>query len=312
MLPVCIETKQSFFQKSGLLVARTVVDPNKDVMPLRLMNVSNEMRVVFKDSIAAEVENVSEVVENETEDENVSDKLPPYMKDMFERCTKGLSSLRKTQVRKFFCKYQHVFSSSKQDIGRTSLVQHRIRIKPGAAPIKQRPYRQPPMKREETRRQIEKMLEADIIEPSASPWSSPIVLCKKKDGSWRFSVDARRVNEVTIKDSYPLPRIDDTLHALQGKPGERWFTTMDLSSGYWQVPVHPDDRQYTAFVTYEGLFQFKVIPYGGTSAPATFERLMETVLAGLNHKICLVYLDDIICFSDSFEKHLEHLGTIFE
>ena len=156
------------------------------------------------------------------------------------------------------------------------------------------------------------MLKADIIEPSQSPWASPVVLCKKKDGSWRFALDLRKVNSVTIKDSYPLPRIDDSLDALRGKPGERWFSTLDLASGYWQIEMDPQDAPKTAFISYEGLYQFKVMPFGLTSAPGTFERLMESVLAGLNWKICLIYLDDVITFSDCFENHVLHLGLILQ
>jgi transposase InsO family protein len=120
------------------------------------------------------------------------------------------------------------------------------------------------------------------------------------------------VNSLTIKDSYPLPRIDDSLDSLRGTSGERWFSTMDLASGYWQVGMDPADAEKTAFVTHEGLFQFKVMPFGLCNAPATFERLMESVLAGLHWKICLVYLDDIITFSDSFSGHLTNLAAILE
>ena len=110
---------------------------------------------------------------------------------------------------------------------------------------------------------------------SKSPWASPIVLVQKKDGSVRFCVDYRRLNDVTLKDSYPLPRIDDTFDALRGS---KWFSTLDLASGYWQVEVHPNDTEMTAFTTTCGLFQFKVMPFGLCNAPGTFERLMEYVL----------------------------------
>ncbi|GFU21651.1 hypothetical protein TNCV_2423381 [Trichonephila clavipes] len=131
----------------------------------------------------------------------------------------------------------------------------------------------------------------DVIEPSSSPWASPIVLVKNKDGSTRFCVDYRRLNDVTMKDSYPLPRIDDTLDTLAGNT---WFSALDLKSGYCQVELHPDDKKKTAFTTGQGLWQFKVMTFGLCKLPATFKRLMETVLGGLSYEAYLVYLDDII------------------
>ncbi|GFU29443.1 hypothetical protein TNCV_418791 [Trichonephila clavipes] len=118
----------------------------------------------------------------------------------------------------------------------------------------------------------------DVIEPSSSPWASPIVLVRKKDGSPRFCVGYYRLNDVTKKDSYPLPRIDDPLDTLADNT---WFSTLDLKSRYWQVELQPDDKEKTAFTTGQGLWQFKVVPFGLCNAPATFERLTETVLGGL-------------------------------
>ena len=151
------------------------------------------------------------------------------------------------------------------------------------------------------------MLDNGIIEPSRSPWSSPIVVVPKKDGGIRFCVDYRQLNSVTIKDAYPLPQISDTLESLAGA---KFFSTLDLASGYWQVGMHPDDQHKTAFASHRGLFEFKVLPFGLCNAPATFERLMEFALAGLIGTSCLVYLDDIVVFSRTFEEHLARLREV--
>jgi len=146
-----------------------------------------------------------------------------------------------------------------------------------------------------------------VIQPSQSPWASPIVLVQKKDGSTRFCVDYRRLNKVTRKDSYPLPRVDDLLDSLAGA---QWFTTLDLASGYWQVEVDPEHREKTAFTTGQGLYEFRVMPFGLCNAPSTFQRLMELVLAGLEWDICLAYLDDIVVFGRTFSEHLQRLRTV--
>ena len=135
------------------------------------------------------------------------------------------------------------------------------------------------------------MQQNDIIEPSISPWALPIVLVWKKYGSARFCVDYRRLNNITKKNSYLLPRNDDTLDTLSG---HQWFSTLDLKSDYWNIEMHSDDRKMTVFTTGRNFSQFKVMSFSLSNAPATFERLMEKVLRGFSCEACLVYLDDII------------------
>ena len=153
------------------------------------------------------------------------------------------------------------------------------------------------------------MLEQGVVQHSSSPWSSPIVMVKKKDGSWRFCVDYRKLNSVTHQDAYPLPWIDATLDSLSGAA---YFTTLDLASGYWQVEVEEQDKEKTAFSTPQGHFEFNVMPFGLTNAPATFQRLMECVLAGLSGEQCLIYLDDIVVFSKTFQEHIVRLTNVFQ
>ncbi|GBL98850.1 Retrovirus-related Pol polyprotein from transposon 297 [Araneus ventricosus] len=174
-------------------------------------------------------------------------------------------------------------------------------------PIKQYPRRLP-LARKEAERLDNEMVENGIIKELSGPWASLIVLVKKKDGSTRFCVDYRKLNEITKKDSYPLPQIDDTPDALNGS---QWFTTLDLKSGYWQVEIRPEDREKTAFTTGQGLWQFKVMPFGLCNTAATFKRLMEAVLRGLSSEACLVYLDGIIIVGRTFEEHLNNLRKVF-
>ena len=193
------------------------------------------------------------------------------------------------------------------DLGQTTLGQHEINTG-DATPIRQPPRRLPFHQHNAVRELVSDMLQCGVVEPSQGPWSSPIVLVKKKDGTTRFCVDFRKVNDVTKKDAHPLPRIDDTLDTLGGA---QWFTTLDLASGYWQVEVAQADREKTAFATPDGLYQFRVMPFGLCNAPGTFQRLMECVLQGLHWSTCLVYLDDIIIYSRTIEEHLARLAEVF-
>jgi len=135
--------------------------------------------------------------------------------------------------------------------------------------------------KETVQTEVQHMLENNIIRPSTSPWSYPEVMVRKKDGTWRFCIDYRKLNLATYRDAYPLPRIDATLDSLAGC---RYFTTLDLATVYWQVAVEESDKEKTAFSTMNGHFEFNVLPFGMTNAPATFQRLMECVLAGLTYK----------------------------
>ena len=189
-----------------------------------------------------------------------------------------LSPLQQQQLNELFKEFQDVFSQGDDDLGNTPLLEHGIETR--GPPLRQPYRRQSPAVRREEMTQVQQMLSSNVIRPSNSPWASPVVMVRKKDGSLRFCVDFRQLNAATIKDAHPLPRIDDLLDALHGA---KWFSTLDLKSGYWQVPIAEQDKEKTAFRTSSGqLFEFNQVPFGLCNAPATFSRLMDRVLAGLH------------------------------
>ena len=179
----------------------------------------------------------------------------------------------------------------------------------GAPPVKISYHGVPLSKQKVAGEQIDKMLAYGVIEPSNSPWSFPTVLVTKKDGSICFCVDYRKLNALLRKDAYSLPRIDETLNTLGGA---QWFCTKDLASGYWQMKMKEEDKPKTAFMTRKGLFQFRVMPFGLSNVPATFQRLMDHVLRGLQWEKCLVYLDDIIIFGKTFDETLGNLRCVMK
>lgn len=176
-------------------------------------------------------------------------------------------------------------------------------------PIKQRYYRVSPIVSQQINKELDEMLEQGIVEPSKSPWSSPILLVKKKDGNYRFCVDYRKLNSVTVRDSYPLPLVADTLDKLRDA---KYLSSLDVKSAYWQVPMAETSKEYTAFtVPNRGLFQFKRMPFGLHNAPATWQRLIDNVLGHDLEPHVFVYLDDVVIVSQTFEQHLSILEEVF-
>ena len=219
-----------------------------------------------------------------------------------------LSPIQQQQLKDLFKEFSDTISQGEDDLGCTPLLQHTIET--NGPPLRQ-PYRRQNLAvRREEMAQVQQMLTSGVIRPPNSPWASPVVMVKKKDGSLRFCVDFRQLNALTIKDAHPLPRIDDLLDALHVA---RWFSTLDLKSGYWQIAIMERDKEKTGFRTSGGqLFKFNQAPFGLCNAPATFSRLMDLVLAGLQWETCLFYLDDIIVFAATWEEHLARLHQVFE
>ena len=300
--------------RNAVLVARTLVKPVQREVPIRLLNSRNDQITVKKGTVVAQMEPLTEDVSSsvavvrERHPEDIPEEKREMLWEIVERDGDHLGSQENEKLFQLLQECEDIFASTPEDLGRTGMIKHKINTGE-AQPIRQQVRRIPLFRREEARKLLHSMLEKDVIQPSKSPWASPIVLVRKKDGSTRFCVDYRKVNAVTRKDAYPIPRVDDTLDTLAGA---QWFSTLDLISGYWQVEVNEEDREKTAFCTPDGLYEFKVMPFGLCNAPATFQRLMDLVLAGLQWSTCLVYLDDVVIAGKTFKEHISCLRAVFQ
>ena len=211
----------------------------------------------------------------------VHSKPVSWRKEKLKESVGVLELLTSSQQQKFIdflTKHHNVFALEEYEGGETDLVEMEI-VTGDAHPRRCAPRRVPFALREEMARQIDHMQAAGVIQESTSPWASPVVMVRKKDGTHRFCIDYRQLNSITKADTYPLPRIDDLLDQL----GQcRYFSTLDLASGYWQIRMSPTSREKTAFITPQGLYEFCVMPFGLTNAPAIFQRLTQQLVTGLN------------------------------
>ncbi|XP_073362615.1 uncharacterized protein [Aegilops tauschii subsp. strangulata] len=184
---------------------------------------------------------------------------------------------------------------------------HKINLVPDAAPVNCRPYRYSPLQKDEIEKQVREMLDTGLITPSISPFAAPVLLVKKKDGTWRLCVDYRKLNAITVKNKFPMPVIDEILDELGGA---KWFSKLDLRAGYHQIRMKEEHEYKTTFKTHHGRFQFRVMPFGLATAPGTFQCVMNFAFAGANRKYVLVFMDDILVFSGTLEEHIEHLQSV--
>ena len=233
--------------------------------------------------------------------------LPEYLLPLVENASPSLTDNEKGRLADLITEFSDVFMSPNGQLSQTDLAEHYIDTG-DTKPFKTPCHRLPLFKKPIVEAEIKKMLEQKVIEPSVSPWNSPICLVAKKSGEWRFCVDLRALNSVTKLDTYPLPRIDETLDQLSNS---KYFSTLDMASGYWQLNLSPQDRDKTSFaIPGVGTFRFRVMCFGLKNAPSSFSRLMEIVLRGLQFDKCLVYLDDIIVMGENFDSALENLKLV--
>jgi hypothetical protein len=229
-----------------------------------------------------------------------------FRSDIIKQIDEGLSLNDQKRVIELLTEFRSVFASNPKAPMFTSTVEHAIETL-DAKPIKLRSYRTSQVEQEMIDKEVDEMLANGIIRKSNSPWSFPVVMVDKPDGSKRFCIDYRMLNNVTVKDSYPLPRIHEAIDILHGA---KYFSTIDFNAGYWQIPMKQSDIPKTAFVTRKGLYEWLRMAFGLANAPATFQRTMDVLLSGLTWRSCLVYIDDILVFSCNLDEHLKDLREV--
>jgi len=207
------------------------------------------------------------------------------------------------------CEFPEVFPNEIPDVPPEREVEFSIDLVPGTKPVSMAPYRMSASELAELKKQLEDLLDKKFVRPSVSPWGASVLLVKKKDGSMRLCIDYRQLNKVTIKNRYPLPRIDDLMDQLVGA---RVFSKIDLRSGYHQIKVKDEDTQKTAFRTRYGHYEYSVMPFGVTNAPGVFMEYMNRIFHAYLDRFVVVFIDDILIYSKSKEEHAEHLKIVLQ
>jgi hypothetical protein len=327
--------------KPNLVIAATLVDAANNVsVKARVMNPYKSPILIRQDQVVGQVEAVDEVISLLAEEENPDEAnnnsgvrriqmkscdvpldvtrkakecksevlFPQHLKSLYDNSTKGCNACQKSKVKNLLVDFQGVFSRDKYDLGLTHLTEHVIDTG-DARPVRQPPRRTPIAFAGEDLKSLVKMQKQGIIRPSTGAWASPIVLVRKKNGEVRHCVDYRRLNAVTKKDAFPIPRVSDCLDAVSGSC---YFSTLDITSAYHQIPVRKTDIPKTAFATKFGLYEYITMPFGLCNASPTFQRVMEIALSGLQWTTCLIYQDDVIIPSRTFDEHITRLRLVFE
>ena len=290
-------------------------------MPILVSNISSERATIPKNKVIADdtplktrrvdtqelsaPSNCVTVVS--TTDANSASPVDPVA-DAMKNDDKALVPEQRILLERLLCKHANAFASGPTDLRRTRLMYNRIDIgdnNPVRQPMRRVPHEHIPV----LKAKIDKLKKAGVVVPSTSPFASPTILVKKKDGSMRLRIDYRKLNAVTKKDAHPLLRIEDIFDTLTRS---KYFSTLDLAMGYHQVEMHPDDREKTAFSPPFGLFQYNVMPFGLATAPATFRRLITIVFSGMLYTTCLAYLEDIIGFGRNYIELLGRLDMALE
>ena len=305
-----------------VLAAKCLVTVNNDKAYFKILNPTDQPVTLRYRQIVASVVDIqpSEVFALDNEQETTCsiasvtpDNQNSSVQDNFKfnLDESVLTEDENAKLLSFLTKHRENFATDLSELGKTSVYKHRIEIKPGSKPVRRQFFRTSRQNDEEIERQIDTMEKHGIIKPSNSEWHSPVVLVRKKNNTFRFACDYRALNKITVPMSFPLPRLESVFDAL-GEANANYFTSLDLMSGFWQMELDEESREKAAFITQRGVYEWTRMPFGLTNAPISFQTLMSRVLRGLNWKSVLVYVDDVLIFSKSFDEHLQHLEQVFQ
>ena len=337
-----IEPEPQLAERCSVMLASTLVEVDKNkTIKVRLMNPfpkDIELRRDMVIGVACPVDEIKEFIDTENDNENnnmetirliklgnnTSDNIsirtigsetlengsdiPDHLQSLFKETSQDKTLVEIEQLKNLLINNQEVFSKSDTDLGLTNITEHCIETE-NSRPIKQRPRPVPLAFADEDKKAVQKLLEQGSVRPSISPWASPMVFVRKKNGQVRPCIDYRKLNFVTRKDAFPLPRTQDCLDTVAGA---KLFSSLDITSAYNQIPVREEDIPKTAFVTKYGLYEYTTMPFGLCNAPATFQRAMEIALAGLQWTTCLIYLDDVLIFSDNFDQQINRIQQVLD
>ena len=298
----------------GVRTARGLVE-KKDGrdLPVRILNTNREEIVLREGTNLCKLQEVMAISEEKMKSGVDKERKKPntveeHIDNIMAEVHPSVDVEQRDRLRSLLIQYGDILSIDEMDMGLTDMIQHEIDTG-DERPVRQQLRRTPLAHQQIVEEHVQAMLKQGIIEPRRGDWASNIVLVQKKDGAFWFCVDFRAVNLKCKKEVYSIPRIDTSLDALAGSS---WFSTLDLRSGYFQVPLDPKDSHKSSFITRSGCWKFKVLPMGMCNSSATFQRLMNLVLAGLTYSSCLVYLDDIVIMSSTIDEHYQRLGQVFE
>ena len=333
-IPMVMEPYRGFVGKHGVVPCSTSIMNGQHIIPIRVLNCNANKVTLHPNTICGFVkpaEVITKIYESTHDDEVGSDEpktdekaetdgqecqhktefelsdLPEHLRDMFNEACVHLTMKQREQLKDMILKYIDVFSSSDLDVGYTKLYEHDIKVKQGTQPIKQKLRNHPLHHQEIIDNMVEELLQKGFISRSNSPWSSNVLLVSKKDGTHRLCIDYRKLNSVTVPDAHPIPPISQTINALSEA---KYFCALDLSSGYFNVPMNHESKAKTAFVTRNGLFEWNRMCFGLINAPSTFQRLMEFVLRNCHWSTVMVYLDDILVYGKTVEETMKNFEEV--